>query len=80
MKKKPYIIPATTLCHFNATESIADEVIISTSNATVIGGGEGGGDLNAKEGFLTDDEPYEDYEEVTYEPFQSLWEERLLTK
>lgn len=77
MNKKPYIKPATTLCHFNVADSIADEVIINTSNANVIGGG---GELNAKECTLTDEEPYETYEEVTYKPFQSLWDESLPTK
>lgn len=76
MNKKPYIKPATTLCHFNAAEDIAEEVIISTSNATSVGGGE----LNGKEGYLVDDELDENEKDLGYSPFQSLWDEESLAK
>lgn len=76
MNKKPYIKPATTLCHFNAAEDITEEVIISTSNATSVGGGE----LNGKEGYLVDDEMDENEKDLGYSPFQSLWDEESLAK
>lgn len=79
MNKKPYIKPATTLCHFYAAENIAEE-IINTSTATVIGGGESGGDLNGKEGYLVDDELDENEKDLGYSPFQSLWDEESLAK
>ena len=76
MNKKPYIKPATTLCHFCTAEDIAEEVIISTSNATSVGGGE----LNGKEGYLVDDELDENEKDLGYSPFQSLWDEESFAK
>ena len=72
MNKKPYIKPTAVLFQFSITDSIAGEVIISTSNATVIGGG---GELNAKEGTFVDDELDESDEEFLYKPIHSLWDE-----
>ena len=73
MNKKPYIKPTAVLLQFSTSESIADEVIISTSNANIIG--EGGGDLNAKEGTLFDGELVESDEDFIYKPIHSIWDD-----
>lgn len=67
MKKKHYIIPTTTLCHLNLAESITDDTIIKTSQANVIG--EGGGELNAKEVSLVDDDTDVIDEDLIYKPY-----------
>lgn len=61
------------LLRLSTSESIADEVIISTSNANIIG--EGGGDLNAKEGTLFDGELVENDEDFIYKPIHSIWDD-----
>ncbi len=73
MNKKPYIKPTAVLLLLNTSESIADEVIISTSNANIIG--EGGGDLNAKEGTFFEGELNENGEKIVLKTIPSLWDE-----
>lgn len=73
MNKKSYITPAVVLFQIGTKDSFAGEVIISTSTATVIG--EGGGELNAKESALFDNEQDGNDEEFDYKPIRSLWDE-----
>ena len=73
MKKKPYIKPSAVLLQFSTTERLADEVIISTSTATVIG--EEGGELNAPQATLFEDELNGSDEEFIYKPIHSLWDD-----
>jgi hypothetical protein len=51
LDKKSYLKPSTDCCTIGTKEDFADEIIISTSNATSV---PGGGDLNAKEGMGLD--------------------------
>ena len=71
MNKKHYIKPFTDCCQIATSESLADEVIISTSNASSVGGGE----LNAKGGMggLWDDDDENSSDNSIY--FQSLWDD-----
>ena len=73
MNKKPYIKPTAVLFQFGTAESLADEVIINTSNATIIG--EEGGELNALQGTLFDGEQNESDETIVLKAFPSLWDE-----
>ena len=73
MNKKPYIKPTAVLLRLNTSESIAGEVIINTSNATIIG--EEGGELNALQGTLFDGEQNESDETIVLKAFPSLWDE-----
>ena len=71
MKKKRYIKPSTDCCQIATSESIADDIIISTSNASSVGGGE----LNAKggSGFSWDDDDDNPADNPIY--FNSLWDD-----
>ena len=73
MNKKPYIKPTAVLFQFGTAESLADEVIINTSNATIID--VGGGDLNTKECTLFNGEQDDGDEEFYFKPIHSLWDE-----
>ena len=73
MNKKSYIKPTVVLLRLNTSESIAGEVIINTSDATVIGGG--GGELNTKEGSFFEGELNESDETIVLKAFPSLWDE-----
>ena len=61
------------LLRLNTSESIAGEVIINTSDATVIGGG--GGELNTKEGSFFEGELNENDEKIVLKKIPSLWDE-----
>ena len=73
MNKKPYIKPTAVLFHFGTAESFADEEIINTSNATIIG--EEGGELNALQGTLFDGEQNASDEEFINKPIRSIWDD-----
>lgn len=73
MKKKPYIKPTAVLLRLSTSESIAGEVIINTSDATVIGGGDG--ELNTKEGSFFEGEQNESDETIVFKKIPSLWDE-----
>lgn len=61
------------LLRLNTSESIAGEVIINTSDATVIGGGDG--ELNTKEGTFFEGELNESDETIVFKKIPSLWDE-----
>jgi hypothetical protein len=61
------------LLRLSTSESIAGEVIINTSDATVIGGG--GGELNTKEGTFFEGELNESDETIVFKKIPSLWDE-----
>ena len=61
------------LLRLSTSESIAGEVIINTSNATIID--VGGGDLNTKECTLFNSEQDDGDEEFMFKPIHSLWDE-----
>jgi len=61
------------LLRLSTSESIAGEVIINTSDATVIGGG--GGELNTKEGIFFEGELNESDETIVFKKIPSLWDE-----
>ena len=61
------------LLRLSTSESIAGEVIINTSDATVIGGG--GGELNTKEGSFFEGELNESDETIVFKKIPSLWDE-----
>lgn len=73
MNKKPYIKPSAVLLRLSTSESIAGEVIINTSDATVIGGG--GGELNTKEGSFFEGEQNESDETIVFKKIPSLWDD-----
>ena len=73
MNKKSYIKPTAMLLRLNTSESIAGEVIINTSDATVIGGGDG--ELNTKEGTFFEGELNESDETIVFKKIPSLWDE-----
>lgn len=73
MNKKPYIKPTAVLLLLNTSESIAGEVIINISDATVIGGG--GGELNTKEGTFFEGELNESDETIVLKKIPSLWDD-----
>jgi hypothetical protein len=73
MNKKSYIKPTAMLLRLSTSESIAGEVIINTSDATVIGGG--GGELNTKEGSFFEGELNESDETIVFKKIPSLWDE-----
>ena len=61
------------LLRLSTSESIAGEVIINTSDATVIGGGDG--ELNTKEGIFFEGELNENGEKIVLKTIPSLWDE-----
>ncbi len=61
------------LLRLSTSESIAGEVIINTSDATVIGGGDG--ELNTKEGTFFEGELNESDETIVFKKIPSLWDE-----
>lgn len=73
MNKKSYIKPTAVLLQLSTSESIAGEVIINTSDATVIGGGDG--ELNTKEGTFFEGELNESDETIVFKKIPSLWDE-----
>lgn len=73
MNKKSYIKPTAVLLRLSISESIAGEVIINTSDATVIGGG--GGELNTKEGSFFEGELNENDETIVFKKIPSLWDD-----
>ena len=73
MNKKSYIKPSAVLLRLSTSESIAGEVIINTSDATVIGGGDG--ELNTKEGSFFEGELNESDETIVFKKIPSLWDE-----
>lgn len=73
MNKKIYIKPTAMLLRLSTSESIAGEVIINISDATVIGGGDG--ELNTKEGIFFEGELNESDETIVFKKIPSLWDE-----
>ena len=73
MNNKSYIKPTAVLLRLSTSESIAGEVIINTSDATVIGGGDG--ELNTKEGSFFEGELNENGEKIVFKKIPSLWDE-----
>lgn len=61
------------LLRLSTSESIAGEVIINISDATVIGGGDG--ELNTKEGIFFEGELNESDETIVFKKIPSLWDE-----
>lgn len=73
MDRKSYLKPSTDCCVIGTTKDFADEVIISTSNATSV---PGGGDLNAKEGMGLDWFEGEEQSDTDYSLYlNSVWDE-----
>ena len=73
MNKKPYIKPIAVPFQFGTAESFADEVIINTSHANIIG--EEGGELNTKEGTFFEGELNENDEKIVLKKIPSLWDD-----